>query len=78
MTITKRSPRASSQERASFGAYDRDEVGHEVVAVRDPSGSWRLEDVTEEAVTLIEPFAADEELDAVQAVAELYLAEMRL
>lgn len=75
MTITKHSPRAS-RERVAFGAYERDDVGHEVVAVRDDTGPWRLADVTDARQALIEAFAADEELEAVRAVAEMYLAEM--
>lgn len=75
MTITKRSPRAS-RNRVSCGAYQQDDVGHELVAIRDDTSPWRLVDVTDAGQVLIEAFAADEELDAVRAVAEMYLGEM--
>ena len=47
------------------------------MAVRDHAAPWRLLDVTGDTATTIETFFADEERDAVQAVAELYLTEMR-
>ena len=78
MTATKHTAPASHDERIAFGGYSRDGADHTVVAVRDHTTPWRLLDVTGETVTVIESFFPDEGPDAVQAVAELYLAEMRL
>ena len=77
MTATKHTPAASHDERIAFGGYSRDGAEHTVVAVRDHAAPWRLLDVTGETATMIESFFPDEGPDAVQAVAELYLAEMR-
>ena len=75
MTATKHTPAASHDERIAFGGYSCDGAEHTVVAVRDHGAPWRLLDVTGETVTLIESFFPDEGPDAVQAVAEMYLAE---
>lgn len=77
MTATKHTPAASHDERIAFGGYSCDGAEHTVVAVRDHAAPWRLFDVTGDTETTIETFFADEERDAVQAVAELYLTEMR-
>ena len=77
MNALKHTPAASHDERIAFGGYSRDGADHTVVAVRDHATPWRLLDVTGDTATTIETFFADEERDAVQAVAELYLAEMR-
>lgn len=77
MTAARNNPQASHEEHIAFGGYVRDGADHTVLAVRDHDAPWRLLDVSSERVTLIEPFLRDEEPDAVQAVAELYLAEMR-
>lgn len=77
MTITKRSPKTSVERRVAFGGYEHDGIAHDVVAARPNGGSWRLSDVTYSAETTIETFAVDEDIDAVQAVAQMYLAEMR-
>jgi len=77
MTATQQTPAASHDERIAFGGYSRDGAEHTVVAVRDHAAPWRLLDVAGDTVTLIETFFPDEQRDAVQAVAELYLAEMR-
>ena len=77
MTATQHTPAASPDKRIAFGGYSRDGAEHTVVAVRDQAAPWRLFDVTGETATTIETFFADEERDAVQAVAELYLTEMR-
>lgn len=76
MTATQHTPAASHDERIAFGGYSRDGADHTVVGVRGHGASWRLMDVTGATATLIESFFPDEELDAVQAVARLYLAEM--
>lgn len=47
-----------------------------LVASRDPDGRWQLLDTTGDATSVIETFYLDEELDAMQAVAELYLDDM--
>jgi hypothetical protein len=77
MTATQHTPAASHDERIAFGGYSRDGADHTVVAVRDHATPWRLLDVTGETVAVIESFFPDEGPDAVQAVAELYLAETR-
>ena len=77
MTATQHSRAAGHDERIAFGGYSHDGAKHTVVAVRDHAAPWRLFDVTGETATTIETFFADEERDAVQAVAELYLTEMR-
>lgn len=77
MNATKHTPAASHDERIAFGGYIRDGADHTVVAVRQRGGPWQLLDVTGDTVTLIERFFPDEERDAVQALAELYLMEMR-
>ena len=77
MTATQHTPAASHDKCIAFGGYSRDGTEHTVVAVRDHAAPWRLLDVTGETATTIETFFADEERDAVQAVAELYLTEMR-
>ena len=77
MTASQHTPAASHEKRIAFGGYSRDGAEHTVVAVRDHAAPWRLFDVTGETATTIETFFADEERDAVQAVAALYLAEMR-
>lgn len=77
MTATQDTPAASHERRIAFGGYSRDGAEHTVVAVRDHAAPWRLFDVTGDTVTLIERFFPDEERDAVRALAELYLAEMR-
>jgi hypothetical protein len=77
MNATKHTAPASQDERIAFGGYSRDGADHTVVAVRDHATPWRLLDVTGETATTIETFFADEERDAVQAVAALYLTEMR-
>lgn len=78
MTITTRSPEMSGERRITFGGYDRDGTVHELVAVRPDGGGWQLRDITAEAVTMIETFAVDEGVAAVRAVADMYLAEMRI
>lgn len=77
MNATQQTQAASHDERIAFGGYSRDGAGHTVVAVRGRATPWRLLDVTGEMVTVIESFFPDEGPDAVEAVAELYLAEMR-
>ena len=77
MSATKHTPAASHDTPIEFGGYSRDGAEHTVVAVRDHAAPWRLVDLTGDTATTIETFFADEELDAVQAVAELYLTEMR-
>ena len=77
MTATQHTRAASHETHIAFGGYSRDGVEHTVVAVRDHAAPWRLLDVTGDRATTIETFFADEERDAVQAVAELYLTEMR-
>lgn len=77
MNALKHTPAASHDERIAFGGYSRDGADHTVVAVRDHATPWRLLDVTGETATVIESFFPDEGPDAVEAVAELYLAEMR-
>ena len=77
MTATKHTPAASHDTHIAFGGYSRDGVDHAVVAVRDHATPWRLLDVAGETATVIESFFPDEGPDAVEAVAKLYLAEMR-
>lgn len=77
MTVTKRSPNASSEHRVRLGSYDRDGTTHEIIASRPRGRPWRLTDVAGDSVTLIEAFAPDEGEEAVQAVADMYLAERR-
>ena len=77
MTATEHTPAASHDTHIAFGGYSRDGAEHMVAAVRDHTTPWRLLDVTGEAVTVVESFYPDEGPDAVEAVAELYLAEMR-
>jgi hypothetical protein len=77
MTATKHSALPSHDEQMAFGGYVSDGADHMVVAVRRRGGPWQLLDVAGETVTLIERFFPDEERDAVQGLAELYLAEMR-
>lgn len=77
MTATQHTRAASHETHIPFGGYSRDGAEHTVVAVRDHAAPWRLLDVTGDTATTIETFFADEERDAVQAVAELYLTEMR-
>lgn len=77
MNATEHTQAASHDERIAFGGYSRDGADHTVVAVRDHATPWRLLDVTGETVAVIESFFPDEAPDAVQALAELYLAEMR-
>ena len=77
MTATKHTAVPSHDEHVAFGGYVSDGADHAVVGVRGHGASWRLMDVMGETATLIESFFPDEELDAVQAVARLYLAEMR-
>lgn len=77
MTAAEHTPAASHDTHIAFGGYSRDGAEHAVVAVRDHAAPWRLFDVTGNTTTTIETFFADEERDAVQAVAELYLTEMR-
>ena len=77
MTASQHTPAASHEKRIAFGGYSRDGAEHTVLALRDHAAPWRLFDVTGETATTIETFFADEERDAVQAVAALYLAEMR-
>ena len=77
MTATQHTAAANHDKRIAFGGYSRDGAEHTVVAVREHAAPWRLWDVTGETATTIETFFADEERDAVQAVAELYLTEMR-
>ena len=77
MNSTQQTPAASQHERLAFGGYIHEGADHTVVAVRQRGGPWRLFDITGETVTVIESFFPDEGPDAVGAVAELYLAEMR-
>lgn len=77
MTATKHTRVASHDTHIAFGGYSRDGAEHTVVAVRDHAAPWRLVDLTGDTATTIEAFFADEERDAVQAVAELYLTEVR-
>ena len=77
MNATKHTPAASHDERIAFGGYSRDGADHTVVAVRGHGTQWRLLDVAGETATVVESFFPDEGPDAVEAVAELYLAEMR-
>lgn len=57
-------------------ALERNGPSLTVVAVRDHTTPWRLLDVTGETVTVAESFFPDEWPGAIEAVAELYLAEM--
>lgn len=77
MNATKHIPAAAHDERVAFGGYVHDDVAHEVVAIRNEGGAWRLVDGFGNTATVIESFFPDEEPEAVRAVAEMYLSEMR-
>lgn len=77
MIATKHTAVPSHDEQVAFGGYVSNGADHTVVAIRHRGGPWQLLDVTGDTVTLIERFFPDEERDAVQALAELYLAELR-
>lgn len=77
MTAAQHTPAVSHDERIVFGRYSRDGAGHTVAAVRGHATPWRLLDVAGVTATVIESFFPDEGPDAVEAVAKLYLAEMR-
>lgn len=77
MTATTHIPATDVDRRLVFGTYRRDGIEHEVLAVRKHGGPWQLIEAAGEGTAVVESFFSDEELDAVRAVAEMYLAEMR-
>lgn len=77
MTATQRDLTADGQQRVALGVYVRDGVDHTIVAIRDDGEPWGLLDTTDRTTMVIESFYPDEDIDAVRAVADLYVAEMR-
>ena len=75
MTSIKHERASGASSRVFCGTYARDGVEHTLVATREDDARWRLLDVDRDTTTVIESFYPDEELDAVEAVAALYLAE---
>jgi hypothetical protein len=78
MTTTRHNEATTAEQRVAFGGYRLDGVEHNVVAARDDSAPWRLFDIAGNTTIVIESFYADEAFDAVQAVAEMYLTDVRL
>jgi hypothetical protein len=58
------------------GSYREDGVEHALVAIRENDGPWKLLDITADATAVVESFYPDEELEAVHAVADLYIHDM--
>ena len=77
MTSIKHERASDASSRVFCGTYARDGVEHTLVAAREDDARWRLLDVDRDTTTVIESFYPDEEFDAVQAVATLYLADRR-
>lgn len=75
MTSIKHERASDASSRVFCGTYARDGVEHRLVATREDDAPWRLLDVDRDTTIVIESFYPDEELDAVEAVAALYLAE---
>lgn len=78
MTSLKHEGASHSSSRVFCGTYARDGVEHTLVATREDEVRWRLLDVDRDTTTVIESFYPDEEFDAVEAVAVLYLADQHI
>ncbi|MGI8729048.1 MAG: hypothetical protein ACR2LK_03510 [Solirubrobacteraceae bacterium] len=77
MTSIKHEWAPDASSRVVCGTYARDGVEHTLVAIREHDARWRLLDVDRDTTIVIESFYPDEELEAAQAVATLYLADRR-
>ena len=78
MTSIKHERASDASSRVLCGTYALDGVEHTLVATRVDDARWRLLDVDRDTTTVIESFYPDEELDAVEAVAALYLADQHV
>lgn len=76
MTVA-RDNRSTTRRSVACGAYRDDGVEHTVVAIREDGEPWKLLDIATHATSVVESFYPDEELEAVHAVAEMYLTEKR-
>lgn len=76
MTVA-RDNRSTTRRSVACGSYRDDGVEHTVVAIREDGEPWKLLDIATDATSVVESFYPDEELEAVHAVAEMYLAEKR-
>lgn len=77
MTAAEHDRSSSDARRVVFGAYVREGIEHTLVALRDDEAPWTLIEIARDTTNVIETFYRDEELDSVQAVAKLYLADRR-
>lgn len=75
MTVA-RDNRSTNRRSVACGSYRDDGVEHTLVATREDGEPWKLLDIATHATAVIESFYPDEELGAVQTVAELYIADM--
>ena len=78
MTTTEHNRTSGSGRRVFCGSYVHGGVEHILVAMREDNALWRLLDVDRDTTIVIESFYPDEEFDAVQAVAALYLADQHI
>ena len=78
MNSIKHDRASDVSSRVVCGTYARDGVEHTLVATREDDAGWRLLDVDRDTTTVIESFYPDEGLEAVQAVAALYLADQHI
>ncbi|MGI8730435.1 MAG: hypothetical protein ACR2LK_10680 [Solirubrobacteraceae bacterium] len=78
MTSLKHERASDASSRVFCGTYAQDGVEHTLVATREDDARWRLLDVDRDKTIVIESFYPDEGLEAVQAVAALYLADQHI
>ncbi|MGI8731547.1 MAG: hypothetical protein ACR2LK_16450 [Solirubrobacteraceae bacterium] len=78
MTCIKHERASHASSRVFCGTYAQDGVEHTLIATREDDARWRLLDVDRDTTNVIESFYPDEEFDAVEAVAALYLADQHI
>ena len=75
MTVA-RDNRSTTRRSVACGSYRDHGVEHALVAIREDGEPWKLLDIATHATAVIESFYPDEELEAVHAVADLYIDDM--
>lgn len=74
MTVA-RDNRSTTRRSVACGSYLDGGGEHALVAIRENGEPWKLLDIACDATSVIESFYPDEELEAVHAVAEMYIAD---
>lgn len=75
MTVA-RDNRSTNRRSVACGTYRDDGIEHTLVAIREDGEPFKLLDIATCATAVVESFYPDEELEAVHAVAELYIDDM--